>query len=160
MLLYDTLCIKMANWLAISISKSVLSLIFSIPTCFIKHNLALLFGFAICMFVLHVFSLVLGALSVYLCSNTGHQLFGHLAFMIDFYLITFWTHMDIFLGFLSSTLTRSWYSFNIYSHFSFDILLKVVLTIKTYTQLWNKAAFTFHSSEHIYTHLSHQHHPL
>ena len=89
MLLYDMLGIKTADWLAISMSKSVLSLIFSIPTYSVKHNLAPLFGFAICMFVLHVFSLVLGALSVYLCSDTRHRLFGYLAFMIDFHLITF-----------------------------------------------------------------------
>ena len=135
MLLYDVLGIKKANWLAISISKLVLSLILSIPTCSVKYNLVPSLSFTMHMFILHVFLLVLGTLLGYLCSDAGHWSFGHLAFMMDFHLITFWTHMDIFPGFLSLILTRSWCPFNIYSHFLFDILLRVILTIKTYTQL-------------------------
>ena len=72
MLLYNVLGIKKANWLAISISKLVLSLIFSIPTCSVKYNLAPSLSFTMHMFILHVFSLVLGTLLGYLCSDAGH----------------------------------------------------------------------------------------
>ena len=72
MLLYNVLGIKKANWLAISISKLVLSLIFSIPTCSVKHNLASSLGFAMCKFILHIFSLVLRALLGYLYSDAEH----------------------------------------------------------------------------------------
>ena len=121
-----------ANWLSISTSKSVLISYLFNPHVW-SNNLVPSLGFTMHMFVLHVFLLVLGAHPGYLRSNAKHQLFRYLAFMIDFHLIAFWTYIDITPGDLSSILTKPWCSFKIYSHFLFDILLRVFFTIKTYT---------------------------
>ena len=79
---------------------------------------------------------------------------GILLLLIDFYLITFRTYMDISPTFLSSLFTRVWHPFSTYSYFLFNIYLGAPFTIKTYIQLWNKPAFAPHSSELIRTHLN------
>ena len=93
--------------------------------------------------------------SCYLRSDDGSRTFGILSSLIDFYLIAFGTHMDISPTFLSSLFTRSWHLFGTYSHFPFNIYLGAPFTIKTYIKLWNKPAFTPHSSKLICTHLNH-----
>ena len=62
--------------------------------------------------------------SYYLYLDDRYWLFGISSSLIDFYLITFGTHMDISSTFLSLLLTRSWHLFGTYSHFVFNILLR------------------------------------
>ena len=92
--------------------------------------------------------------SHYLCSDNRYQTVRILSLLIDFYLITLETYMDISPTFLSSLFARAWHLFSTYSHFSFNIYLGAPFTIKTYIQLWNKPAFAPHSSELIHTHLN------
>ena len=63
--------------------------------------------------------------SCHLHLDAGYQLFRILSALIDFYLITFGTHIDIAPAFLSLILARSWCPFSTYSHFLSNISLRV-----------------------------------
>ena len=120
----------------------------------VKHNLAPLLGHpghTLLPLYFHWFSTTC---SHYLRKDNGYWMVGISSSLTDFYLITFRTHMDISPTFLSSLFARAWCLFSTYSHFSFNIYLGAPFTIKTYIQLWNKPAFTSHSSELIHTHLN------
>ena len=106
-------------------------------------------------FIFHWFS---NNCSYYLHSNNGYWTVRISSLLIDFYLITFGTHIDISPTFLSSLFARAWCLSRTYSHFSFNIYLGAQFTIKTYIQLWNKPAFTPYSLELICTCLNHWNH--
>ena len=118
--------IRASSLFQLMCSISRLVLIAYLPTSVwsVKYNLAPLLGHpgrTLLPLYFHWFSTTC---SCCLHLDNGYRMVGISSSLIDFYLITFRTHMDISDTFLSSLFARSWRLFGIYSHFLFDILLR------------------------------------
>ena len=100
------------------------SLIFLTSAWSVKCDLAPLLGHPSRTLLLLYFHWFSNACSGYLHSDDGYRMVGILPLLINFYLITFGTYMDISPTVLSSLFARAWHPFDIYSYFLFDILLR------------------------------------